>query len=106
VQEEELPLAVNDCSLQSKLRQQRGRRRNMAAWIKLPHEKPAMDGTLESFCGYRSPEDFLYVHPDSLPILLRQHPDHTFIHLVREAPLFLKGPGRWLVFEELGARDG
>ncbi len=101
IQEEGLSLSVNDCSLQSKIRQLRGRRRSLAPLVKAPHEKLVGDETYQSYCAYRGEEEIHFFHPDSLPEMRRRHPDYRFVRLVRTAPLSLQDRGRWVVFETL-----
>lgn len=98
VQDEGLPLAVNDCSLPSKLRQLRGRRRCLAPLTKEPYERLVGDQFLESYCAYRN-GDLFFFSPDSLAEMQRCHPDHQFVHLARTAPLSVYDQGRWVVFE-------
>lgn len=101
VQDEGLPLSVNDCSLQSKIRQLRGRRRSLAPLVKAPHEKLVGDETYESCCAYRGEGEIQFFHPDSLPEMRRRYPDYRFVRLVRTASLSLQDRGRWVVFETL-----
>jgi pyruvate formate-lyase activating enzyme-like uncharacterized protein len=100
VQEEGLPLSINDCSLQSKLRQLRGRRRCLAPLVKAAHERLAGDRVYESTCACRG-EEVLFFHPDELEAMRRRYPDHRFFRLVRTAPLFIDDKGRWVAFEEI-----
>jgi pyruvate formate-lyase activating enzyme-like uncharacterized protein len=100
VAEENLPLAVNDCSLQSKLLQMRGRRRSLAPLNRGTHEKLVGDVSFESYCIFRDESDYQFVHPDHLPQFRRLHPDWKVVRLVREAPLSLNGPKRWISLEE------
>ena len=114
VQEKGLPLAVNDCSLQSKLRQVRGRRRNLAPLVSAPYEKLIADQAYESCCAYlrrsrlqavRPPDtagqEVHFFHPDALEAMRQRYPGHAFVRLVRTAPLSLQDRGRWIVFEKL-----
>jgi len=100
VQEEGLPLSVNDCSLQSKLRQLRGRRRSLAPLVQEPHERLMEERVYESFCAYRD-EDVHFFQPDGIAEMRQRYPDYQFFRLVRTAPLSLQDKGRWIVFEEL-----
>lgn len=102
VQEDGLPLAVNDCSLQSKIRQLRGRRRCLAPLMKEPHEKLVGDTFYESFCLYGDGGQVRAFHPDALDEMRRRYPDAQFVRLVRMAPLSIRDPGRWVSFETLG----
>ncbi len=101
VQREGLPLAVNDCSLQSKLRQLRGRRRCLAPLTRAPHEKQAGPEAFETIFVYRAEADMLYCHPDSLAEMRRSNPQARFFRLVRRAPLALEDPGQWIELEEI-----
>jgi pyruvate formate-lyase activating enzyme-like uncharacterized protein len=100
VQDEGLPLAVNDCSLQSKIRQLRGRRQSLAPLVKAPHEKTIGGEVYESYCAYRG-EEVRFFHPDSLGEMQRRYPDHEFVRLARMAPLSLQDGGRWIACERI-----
>lgn len=100
VQAEGLPLAVNDCSLQSKLRQLRGRRRSLAPLVLAPYERLGADQACECTCAWRGKEVHLF-HPDSLGSMRQQYPDYDFARLARTAPLSLHDRGRWIIFERL-----
>jgi pyruvate formate-lyase activating enzyme-like uncharacterized protein len=101
VQDEGLPLSVNDCSMQSKIRQLRGRRRSLAPLVKAPHERLVDDQVYESYCAYRDGGEFHFLHPDSLTEMRQRYPDYQFVRLARTAPLSLNDRGRWIAFEEL-----
>ena len=100
VQEESLPLSVNDCSLQSKLRQLRGRRCSLAPLIKADHERLVGGQVYESYCAYRG-EEVRSFHPDRLGEMRERYPDHRFARLARAAPLSIENEGRWVAFEEV-----
>ena len=95
-----LALAVNDCSLQSKLLQIRGRRRSLSFLTGEPHEKLAGDETLESFCVYRDENDYHFIHPDTWLDVRSRFPGYKVVRIVREAPLTLNGRRRWIACEE------
>jgi pyruvate formate-lyase activating enzyme-like uncharacterized protein len=101
VYDDDLPLSVNDCSMQSKLRQLRGRRRNLAPLMQAPHERLVADQFYESHCAYRDAEDWCFFHPDAFDEMRQRLPDHAFMRLVRTAPLSIQDNGRWIVCEEL-----
>jgi pyruvate formate-lyase activating enzyme-like uncharacterized protein len=101
VQEEGLHLAVNDCSLQSKLRQLRGRRTSLAPLVKAAHEKLIRGEVLESYCAYRDGHEVHFFHPDTLDEMRWRYPKHRFVRLARSAPLAIGDPGRWIAFESL-----
>lgn len=106
VQAENLPISVNDCSIQSKLRQLRGRRRSIAHLTRAPYERLVGDEILESCCAYQGAEHCRFFHPDSLHEMRQRYPDYQFVRLARTAPLSLQDSGRWIAFEELiGARE-
>lgn len=108
VSEHKLPLAVNSCSLQSKLRQVRGRRRSLVPLVRETYEKcleikqssdisPA-NLVLESYGAFKN-DAVHFFHPDDLGEMRARYPDHTFVRLVRTAPLSVHDPGQWIEFE-------
>ena len=101
VQEKGLRLAVNDCSLQSKIRQLRGRRACLAPLVKAPHEKLVRGEVYESTCAYGKGGDVHFFHPDTLDEMRARYPEHRFVRLLRSAPLAIGDPGRWIAFEPL-----
>ncbi len=100
VQGDNLPLSVNDCSMQSKIRQLRGRRRSLAPFLKETYEK-LQDEVYECYCAYRNQEDYFFLHPDSIHQTRRIHPDYRYVRLARTAPLSLSDKGHWTAFEHL-----
>jgi pyruvate formate-lyase activating enzyme-like uncharacterized protein len=98
VRQDDLDLSVNDCSLQSKLRQLRGRRRSLAPLVKADHERLVEDRVYEGYCAYRR-EEVRFFHPDRLDEMRERYPDHRFVRLVRMAPLSLEAEGGWIGFE-------
>lgn len=100
VQELALPLAVNDCSLQSKLLQLRGRRRCIAPLLLAPYEKLIAGYLYESGCAYKEGGEMQFFHPDALTEAKQAYPGYHFIRLARLAPLSLDDFGQWVVFEE------
>ncbi|MBN1201615.1 MAG: 4Fe-4S cluster-binding domain-containing protein [Anaerolineae bacterium] len=99
VQAERLPLSVNDCSMQSKFRQLRGRRRCLAPLMRAPHEQHS-DTVYESCCAFWG-DDVRFFHPDALADRRREFPDHRFVKLTRIAPLSVFDDPLWIAFEEL-----
>ncbi len=95
-----LPLMVNDCSMQSKMRQVRGRRRVLAPLSKTPAERLVGDDTLETYCLVRSEQDHWFCHPDAIADMRARHPECRAFRLRREAPLFLDAGTRWIAAEE------
>jgi pyruvate formate-lyase activating enzyme-like uncharacterized protein len=100
VADENLPLMVNDCSLQSKLLQMRGRRRSLSPLSREPYERLESDETLVSFCVYQDENECHFIHPERLPEMRVRFPGQRVVRLVREAPLSLHGRKRWLAMEE------
>ena len=100
VAQEGLLLGVNDCSLQSKLLQMRGRRRSLAPLNREPHEKLIGDETFESYCIYQNESNYRFVHPDDISLVRQRHLDWRLVRLVRKIPLSLNGPKQWLSLEE------
>lgn len=101
VKDEGLPLSVNDCSLQSKIRQLRGRRRSMAPLVKRAYEKLVGDELYESYCAYCNEAEYFFFYPDSVSRVQLQYPDYQIVRLVRTAPLSVNQKGRWIAFERI-----
>lgn len=101
VNADHLPLSVNDCSLQSKLRQLRGRRRSLAPLMKAAHERMIDDEAYETYCVYEDDTHYRFCHPEALPEMRTRYFDCRYFRLVRSAPLALTDPGRWIAVEEL-----
>jgi pyruvate formate-lyase activating enzyme-like uncharacterized protein len=101
VQNDNLPLSINDCSMQSKVRQLRGRRRSLAPLLKEPYEKLGQDEIYECYCAYRGQEDYFFLHPDSIHNVRRAYPDYQYVRLARTAPLSTKDRGQWIAFEPI-----
>ena len=101
VQDEGLTLSVNDCSMQSKIRQLRGRRRSLAPLVKAPHERLVEGRVYESYCAYRGKEEVVFFHPDSIREMRQRYSDYQFVRLIRTAPLSLSDRGIWIAFERL-----
>jgi pyruvate formate-lyase activating enzyme-like uncharacterized protein len=95
-----LPLSVNDCSVQSKLRQLRGRRRSVAPLVKKKHERLIEDSLYESLCAYTD-DEVIFFHPEAADAMRQQYPGRTYARLVRTAPLSLEDRGRWVAFDLL-----
>lgn len=100
VQELGLALSVNDCSLQSKLGQLRGRRRCLAPLVQAPQEELVGDA-YESCAAYRGADQLFFFQPASGREIRREHPDYSFVRLSRTAPLSIHDRGRWIAFENL-----
>jgi uncharacterized protein len=92
-------ISINDCSLQNKLRQIAGRRRNLAELTRAPQEKLTRDGRLESLYAFRKKGETLVFHPDRLPEMMGRYPDHTFFRARRRPPLALNSLGQWVSAE-------
>ncbi len=93
-----LPLAVNDCSMQNKLRQVRGRRALLARAIEgLPgsYEKIGADGYLHSLCAYDADGETVFLHPDRLEQVREEYPGFHIIELRRMPPLSMDEQPRW-----------
>jgi len=97
VRDQGLSLSVNDCSLQSKLHQLRGRRQCLAPLTKTPHER-LVGEAVESCAAYLG-DDFFLFSCDSLSEVRRHCPDHHLVRLVRMAPLSLQERARWIAVE-------
>jgi pyruvate formate-lyase activating enzyme-like uncharacterized protein len=102
VQTDGLSLAVNDCSLQSKIRQLRGRRRNLSLFNQMPYERLLDDDKLESVFVASDSEDGWFCHPDQLDQVRLKYPQERKFHLVRRAPLTINTRPEWISMEEIG----
>jgi pyruvate formate-lyase activating enzyme-like uncharacterized protein len=100
VRDHNLPLAVNDCSLQSKLRQLRGRRRSLAPLTAQPYEQVIDEELLVHHCAYSSTE-ILVFHPDATGSIRTQYPEHQLVRIGRRAPLSQDAPDQWVLLERL-----
>lgn len=98
VAREGLAIGVNECSLRSKARQVRARRRTLAALSLGPHERLLPDGTVECACLFTDTE-VEFVHPTRLdpscPV-----PEGWSAALLRRLPVLRVGSdGPWVGFE-------
>jgi pyruvate formate-lyase activating enzyme-like uncharacterized protein len=93
--EEKIPLWVNDCSSQSKLRQISGRRRRLLPLVKQRHEKFEHGHFLSHLCALDAGRTARLIHPDNLADITRLHRDHHIYRIERTAPLSLREPTRW-----------
>jgi len=95
-----LTISVNYCSLASKARQLRGRRRMMAALTLQPYEQLCMDDEAESVCYFNSTR-CEFAHPDTLTDMERRAPWTGTAVVRRLLPLSATGPGQWTHFRIL-----
>jgi len=101
VSNERLPLSVNDCSMQSKLRQLRGRKRSLIPLTKQHYELACADGTyLTTYVSLEGEEGF-FVHPDLYGENRSTMTGGRAYNVKRSQPLSLTDPGRWLSVEEI-----
>jgi uncharacterized protein len=89
---------VNFCSVQSKLRQLRGRRRLVGQVFKEAHEQLVGD-ELHSYCLFDERDTMLFVHPDALAESRRTRPELAVARLKRWAPLSPEEGRRWIAVE-------
>jgi pyruvate formate-lyase activating enzyme-like uncharacterized protein len=102
VLESEIPLSVNDCSLQSKIRQVHGIRNALAPLMLKEHEKYVDCEVYETCIAFRDENDYNFFHPDSVPEIRSRFPnDYKFFKLARTAPVSVTDRGRWVSFEEI-----
>lgn len=101
VQRRSLPLAVNDCSLQGKLRQLEGRRRSLMPLTRRAWEAAQADATFVSYFTWQDASHFLFVHPEQLATTRRDHPAWHLARLTRYAPTTLGARDEWLACEHL-----
>lgn len=105
VGEKKLPLSVNDCSLQGKLRQVRGRRQSLMPLTKRPAEQLAEGETFVSYFAYRNEWEYCFCHPDSAPEFRALHPDYKMVRVTRIAPLSLNGVEQWISCEDYNEHE-
>ncbi len=99
-----LPLAVNDCSLQNKLRQVRMRRELLGRLVeRLPETVEALgpDGLLQTVCAFNPQGEHFFLHPRALKSARAEYPGWRFARLWREPPLYLGAPALWSQVEEV-----
>ena len=101
VKDEGLALSVNDCSLQSKLRQLRGRRKALAPLLKESYERFLGDDAYESCCCSLENGRVQFFHPDALGEWQRKHSDSRFFRLVRTAPMSIYERKSWISLKEI-----
>jgi pyruvate formate-lyase activating enzyme-like uncharacterized protein len=98
-----LSLSTNNCSMQNKLRQVRGRR---ALIGRLMQDRPGSnevfrpEGLLETICIFNLQGQVVFIHPDSLEEVRDKYPDWIFARLWREPPLSIYEPMMWSRWEE------
>ncbi len=99
VSEQALSIRVNDCSLQSKIRQIRMRRAGLAPQTAAPFETLSGD-FLESWCGYAGESDYVLFSPAELSEKQARLRGYRFVHLARLVPLSLDEQPRWVLCED------
>jgi len=97
VHERGLSLSVNDCSMQSKLRQVRGRRRSVAPLTIEKYEKLVGEEYFETCAAYRD-QEVVYLHPDEVEVRRESLAGWQFVRLRRFAPLEMTGKKDWVEF--------
>lgn len=105
VEADKLGLAVNYCSLGSKIRQLRGRRRMLAPITLKPWEVLYGEDEAESFCFFNS-TTCRFAHPEVLASRSARSGCLGVARVRRLLPLAPRGPGQWTHFEllkEVGA---
>jgi pyruvate formate-lyase activating enzyme-like uncharacterized protein len=104
-----LRLSVNDCSIQNKIRQVRGRRRQMGRLIaQLPDSKESMDeeGHLQTVCVFPSQGSAYFVKPEHFPQLQKVRSRERYFKLLRIPPLSIgPSPEKWFACTEIEEDD-
>jgi pyruvate formate-lyase activating enzyme-like uncharacterized protein len=93
-------MTVNYCSLGSKVRQLRGRRRLLAATTVKPWESHHKEDEVESVC-YFNETQYEFAHPTTLEGEMRSQPNLGVALVRRLLPLTADGAGQWTHFELL-----
>ncbi|HEX3009042.1 MAG TPA: radical SAM protein [Bacteroidales bacterium] len=105
-----LQLSINECSLQNKIRQVRGRREFIGRLLeKMPYatERLTDENYLESICGISPEGRIFYLHPQKLFLAMQKFPSYQFIRLWRVPPLTIRSGKDWLRFEIVSSgREG
>ena len=91
-----IPISVNDCSSQSKIRQLRGRRRSLSPLVKKPYEKMIADNFLERICVIKNKDDYQFIHPDLVSDMKGKKPHYRFVKIIRSAPLSIYDKEKWI----------
>jgi pyruvate formate-lyase activating enzyme-like uncharacterized protein len=93
-----LPLRVNECSMRSKARQARGRRRMLAPFVLRPYERMCGESLAECACLFHS-DDFELVNLAHLNERRHLRKGWQAALMRRQLPLDLNHPGQWVYFE-------
>lgn len=102
-----LPLSVNDCSMQNKLRQVRGRKALLGRLAEgRPGSKETLEpnGLLSTLCAFDEQGQHVFLHPAQFAAARRQYPGWHFARLWREPPMSIFTQTGWLWFEEIAER--
>ncbi len=105
VYDKKLPLSVNDCSLQGKLRQVQGRRRSLMPLTRRPTEQLAEGEMLVSYFAYRNEREYCFCHPNAVPEFRALHPDYKMVRVARIAPLSLHSKEQWVSCEDFDENE-
>jgi uncharacterized protein len=95
VRDRALPLSVNDCSMQSKVRQMRGRLRLAATAARRSHERVTAVGLLESVAVWRGSEVRLE-HPDAVNVNALKQAGWQLVRLARSVGVRPDADSRWV----------
>jgi pyruvate formate-lyase activating enzyme-like uncharacterized protein len=97
VANQQLTLAVNDCSLRSKASQITGRRALLAPFTLQPFERPCANGLAECGCLFTA-DRFEFVHPDGFDQRRSSRRGWHAARLQRLLPLSVGSQGQWTEF--------
>jgi pyruvate formate-lyase activating enzyme-like uncharacterized protein len=104
VQRTGLSIAVNDCSMQNKLRQVRGRRMLIGRFLsQAPDSSDCLDdaGLLATMCAFDEEGHHFFFRGEQLAEFRKYYPQYRFVKMWRVPPLSIFAPKTWLKFEEI-----
>lgn len=93
-------ISVNECSIQNKLRQITGRRKNIAKITKEPFERITPNGILESCFSWASKSDHTFCDKINYDSHSLQSNDYRYVKLKRRPALSLDGKNQWVAINK------
>ncbi len=99
IHENKLPINVNDCSMQSKIHQLRGRRHLRALVMRKAFERVHSEGLLETIAVWQGSDDVRFVHPDTVNLADPQWRGWNLMRIGRLATLQTADMDDWVLCE-------